>query len=223
MPKISISHVGESGLPIVVIDDLAANPLQLRQSANSADYCDLGDFYPGKRAPVDPYYFNDIGTVLGGIFRKIFHYRGKLVVERSYYSIVSTPPASLTLAQCIPHIDSTDPHHFAMVHYLAEKDFGGTAFFRHRSTGLEAITPPSHREFLDKLEEEFGEHGAPTKGYITGNTDYFEMIGSVDFAFNRAVIYPGNLLHCSMTAGQESLPPEPLSGRLTIASFLLAR
>jgi hypothetical protein len=49
-----------------------------------------------------------------------------------------------------------------------------------------------------------------------------KAIGSVDFAYNRAVIYPGNQLHCSIVPAGVAHPGNPLTGRLTIAGFFHA-
>ncbi len=110
-----------------------------------------------------------------------------------------------------------------MVHYLSHQDYGGTAFYRHKATGFEAITPDRHRAFLDRLEQEFAENGEPEAGYIAGDTPLFAQISSVEHAYNRAVIYAGNLLHCSMTRNDMHYPDAAETGRLTIAAFMLAR
>jgi Family of unknown function (DUF6445) len=144
-------------------------------------------------------------------------------VQRALYSIVSTPPGELNLAQRIPHIDSSEPDQFALVHYLAETDWGGTAFYRHRNTGLERITPDRHRYYLDTLESEFAAKGEPEPGYVEEQSILFEQVGRVEHRFNRAVIYPSNLLHCSASPNDRLCPDDPQAGRLTVAAFLLAR
>ena len=50
----------------------------------------------------------------------------------------------------------------------------------------------------------------------------FEVIGEVAPAFNRAVLYRSNLLHCAAIDTGRVLPADPAQGRLTIASFLTA-
>jgi hypothetical protein len=222
-PKIDVLHIGEERHPIVVVDNFARNPDRWRADALQADFQALGDYYPGRRAHVNPAYFEDVGPLLGTIFRNAFGCTAHMSVERALYSVVSTPPEQLSLAQRVPHIDNSEPDRFAMVHYLSHQDFGGTAFYRHNSTGFDAITPDRHRAFLDRLEQEFDQIGEPEPGYIEGDTASFTQIGAVDHGYNRAVIYAGNLLHCSMTRNDVHHPDNVATGRLTIAAFMLAR
>lgn len=222
-PAIEVIELGDEGLRAVVVDHFARDPERWRQDAADADYRALGDFYPGLRAPVPRDYLADVGPLLAAVLQKAFGCSVRMSVERALYSIVSTQPGELGLAQRIPHIDSADFGHFAMVHYLSHEDWGGTAFYRHRATGLAAITPELHRAYLDRIEREFARAGAPPAGYIEGDTDQFERIGLVGHRFNRAVIYPGNVLHCSATRNDAAHPRDPLVGRLTVAAFLLAR
>ncbi len=222
-PKIDVQHIGEDGHIVVVVDNFAPNPERWRAAAVQADYQLLGDYYPGRRAHAPQAYFEEVGPLLGAIFRNAFGCSAQMSVERALYSIVSTPPERLRLAQRVPHIDNSEPDRFAMVHYLSHQDFGGTAFYRHKATGFEAITPDRHRAFLDRLELEFADCGAPEAGYIEGDTPLFAQIGSIEHAYNRAVIYAGNLLHCSATRNDTHYPDDAETGRLTIAAFMLAR
>ncbi|PKP94740.1 MAG: hypothetical protein CVT75_03965 [Alphaproteobacteria bacterium HGW-Alphaproteobacteria-14] len=208
--------------PVAIVDGLAATPERWREQAVGGDYAHRGDFYPGQRKPVDPAYFQDIGQRLGAIMRSVFGCRNSLKVDRALYSIVSTQPDQLSLAQCIPHIDDVAPGSYAMVHYLAHTAFGGTAFYRQRSTGFAQVAAAQHRTYLAALESDLAAHGRPAPGYIQGDTLAFAQIGSVDFAYNRAVIYPGNLLHCSIARPDVGHPDDPLAGRLTIAGFFHA-
>lgn len=222
-PKIDVQHIGDEGHAVVVVDNFARNPERCRADALQADYQPLGDYYPGRRAHVHQAYFADVGPLLGTIFRNVFACQEKMSVDRALYSVVSTPPERLSLAQRVPHIDNSAGDRFAMVHYLSHQDYGGTAFYRHKATGFESVTPDRHRAFLDRLEQEFAENGAPEAGYIAGDTPLFTQIASVDHSYNRAVIYAGNLLHCSMIRNDIHLPDNAETGRLTIAAFMLAR
>lgn len=221
--RIELHTIGAESVPVVVVDGFARDPEYLRELANAAKFQPMGDFYPGRRAPVPQCYFEDVGQLLGGIFQRAYACSAKMSVERALYSIVSTPPAELSIAQRIPHIDNIGTDQFAMVHYLSHEDFGGTGFYRHRETGFETITSDRHRLYLDRLEQDFSEKGKPKPGYIEGDTALFEQIGLIEHRYNRAVIYPGNLLHCSLTRNDLFYPDDPLAGRLTIAAFMLAR
>lgn len=222
-PQITLHRFGSDSVPVVVVDGFARDPDRWKVQANSQVYKVMGDFFPGRRSPVPSAYFEDVGPLLGGILRSAFGCKKHMSVERALYSIVSTPPAQLKLGQRVPHIDNTEPDRFAMVHYLSPEVFEGTAFYRHRSTGFEVITQESHQFFVDRLAQEFSETGVPKAQYIEGDTPLFQQIGRVDYRYNRAVIYPGNLLHCSLTRNDRLHPDDPLTGRLTVAAFMLAR
>jgi hypothetical protein len=58
---------------------------------------------------------------------------------QAWYSLVTSPPGELLPIQRLPHVDGTDPRQIAMMLDLHRTGHGGTAFFRHCSTGLEAV------------------------------------------------------------------------------------
>ncbi len=221
-PSIELLQLGEDQCPVVVIDNFARSADRWRGEAAGDGFAFRGDFYPGKRRPVGPDYFADVGRRLGSILRTVYGCRRSLKVDRALYSIVSTCSDQLSLAQRIPHIDDVSAHAFAMVHYLSDAPFGGTAFYRHRSTGLARISAERHQDYLSALEADLAHHGTPQAAYVSGGTPVFEHIGSAGFAYNRAVIYPGNLLHCSIVPKHIDHPDAPQNGRLTIAAFFAA-
>lgn len=221
--SIEVREIGAEGALAVVVDDFAADPHRWRKEASDREYRAMGDFYPGGRAAVPAAYFSDVGPVLGEIFRNVFGCTGRMSIQRALYSIASTPRNELGLAQRIPHFDETATGHFAMVHYLSLDDLGGTAFYRHRSTGFESVSAERHRNYLDRLTDDFRVHGEPAPAYICGDTPLFEQTTLVEHRFNRAVVYPASLLHCSQLQQGLALDPDPLCGRLTIAAFMLAR
>lgn len=222
-PAITVEHIGAEGRPVVVIDGFAPDPERLVADAADLAYKPLGAFYPGGRAPVRPDYFDGLGPMLATIMREVFGAHERLNVDRALYSISSTPPAQLSLAQRIPHIDDVEDGRIAMVHYLTREDLGGTAFYRHRSTGFETVTTDRHRPYLEMLKADFARLGEPEPSYIDSDTPIFERIHLQAPAFNRAVIYPGNLLHCAALPNDRVLPSDPRKGRLTVAGFLTLR
>ncbi|MBU2587237.1 MAG: hypothetical protein KJ872_03905 [Alphaproteobacteria bacterium] len=221
-PSVEVIELPGADCPIAIVDGFAAAPERWRDQAVGDGYDYRGDFYPGQRKPVDPAYFGDIGQRLGLIMRSVFGCEKSLRVDRALYSLVSTAPDQLSLAQRIPHIDDVAPGSYAMVHYLAHTPFGGTAFYRHLSTGFAQIAAEQHRQYMEALEVDLDANGRPAPGYIAGDTPAFSQIGKVDFVYNRAVIYPGNLLHCSIVSTAVNHPGDPLTGRLTIAGFFHA-
>ena len=221
-PSVDVIRVGAEGESLVVIDGFAPDPDRLVNEAEAATLTTLGAYYPGVRAPVGERYCAEIGPLVAGAARRIFGFTRTLAFDRALFSLSVTPPADLALAQRIPHIDDVAPGKLAIVHYLSHADWGGTRFFRHRSTAFETITPTRHRDYLDALADDLRMHGEPAPGYIEGDTAIFADIGHVAPAYNRAVIYRSSLLHCAAISNDRMLPPVPRDGRLTIASFLSA-
>jgi hypothetical protein len=220
-PKVELRRIGREGRAIAIVDHFARDPERLRTLAKAADYQPRGEYYPGRRAPVPADYFADVGPLLSALFQRMAGPAARVGVDRALFALVSTPGSELGLAQRVPHIDSADPARFAIVHFLGMEDQGGTAFYRHCSTGFETITPDRHRSYLDSLERDFESRGEPPPGYISGDTKLFERIALVPYQFNRAVIYPGNMLHCSANEDRMALHDDPATGRLTVTSFLV--
>lgn len=218
-----LEWVGSEREPVVVIDGFAPDAAALRQAAYAADFGMVGDYYPGERASAPPGYFQEIGSTLNEVLHEFFAYRGGGELIRSYYSVASTPPQQLALAQRIPHTDAYDDHQIAILHYLAEDDLGGTAFFRHRTTGYESVNASRMDAYLAALRRDFERLGEPAPAYIGDDNPIFERIHLCEHRPNRALIYRGKLLHCAALDKVPALPTSIERGRLTIASFIAPR
>lgn len=219
---IRVDHIGAEGQPVVVVENFSPHPERLIADAGSLEFGVLGEFYPGVRAPVLPGYFEGLGGVLATAARDVFGARDRLSFTRALYSLATSPPAALSLAQRIPHIDGVEEGMIAVIHYLSPEDRGGTAFYRHRSTGFETVDAARHRPYLDALGRDFAVHGEPPPAYIDGDTPIFERIAAYDAVFNRALIYRSSLLHCARLPNDMVFPADVRAGRLTAASFLRA-
>lgn len=219
-PSIRVDHIGDERQPVVVIDGFHPHPERLIADAATRVFSTMGPYYPGVRAPVSPIYFEGLGPLLAAVIKDVFEASDRIAFDRALYSLATTPPKDLGLAQRIPHIDGVEPGKMAIIHYLSHADHGGTAFYRHRSTGFEQVTPARHRRYLDSLQQDFDRHGQPAAAYIAGDTPIFEKIAAYAPAFNRALVYRGNLLHCAMMPTDIPLSPDVTLGRLTVASFL---
>ena len=142
---------------------------------------------------------------------------------QAWYSIVTTPPADLLPIQRLPHIDGTDPTQIAMMLYLhrtgPRSAHRGTAFFRHRSTGLEALTADDYPRYAAALQADVTRTGLPPAAYATDGAPHFERTHMVPGHFNSAVFYRGNILHSGVIDNAAPLPADPLTGRLTINAF----
>ncbi|MGN5375234.1 DUF6445 family protein [Sphingomonas hankookensis] len=219
-PQVRVERIGREGEPVVIIDGFAPDPGRLVAQACAAPLTAGGGNYPGLRAPVDGRYCDEVAPLVAAAARRVFGYHGRLSFDRILFSLTTTPPAALTLAQRLPHVDAVEPGRLALVHYLGERDWGGTRFFRHRSTGYERIGPDRHRAYLDALAMDLARDGEPGPAYIAGETAMFVPIAHVTARPNRAVLYRGSLLHCAAIDNRRPLPADAATGRLTIAAFL---
>lgn len=222
-PQIRVEWIGSEREPLVTIDDFAPNPDALRIAARQSEFDVIGEYYPGTRAKVSQNYLKSVGDTLGQVTREFFKSRTRLEVLRSYYSLATTPPSQLTLAQRIPHADAYNDQQIAILHYLCHDDLGGTAFFRQRSTGFETISEQRVAAFHHALAADIAHHGEPEPRYIGPDSLLFERIHLCEPKYNRALIYRGKMLHCSALDATSILPANIENGRLTIASFLNSR
>ena len=137
-------------------------------------------------------------------------------------SLVTLRPEQLNLAQRLPHVDTVDPLQIAFLHYLCEPRFGGTAFYRHRATGFETLTPERLATHKRALDTELAE-AAPGAGYITGDTALYEQTAAFEAAFDRMLIYRSRVFHSGQINPDAGLSPDPRVGRLTANIFLTYR
>lgn len=195
MGKVEHFYFGAGQWPIVVIDNFHDDPISLVVSAGNISHFETykNDFYPGVKRPLDDTryasdfarYADDFSRTLGRV--------GSL--HCSAYAIANSVPSNLLPIQRVPHYDTANHQQFALVHYLCMREWGGTAFYRHRSTNIERVDGQNEHVFQYALGREATTHGLPPAEYISGDTQLFEQIGIVDAKFNRAVMYPASLLH----------------------------
>jgi len=222
-PELRISKfaIGAEGAPLLVIDNAVAAPEKLVNKAARSHFSAQGAYFPGirTRAPASYEYF--LEALLRPLVREHFGMEpGRLQFPMCHYSLVTTPTQKLDFLQRIPHIDSTAANGLATVHYLFRGDWGGTAFYRHRSTGYECIDEARRDIYYQRLQQESQGADAPGPGYIGGDTALFERIAQVDGVFNRIAIYRRNSLHSGIIDNARVPPPDPLNGRLSINSFV---
>lgn len=208
---------------VVVVDGIGDPPAQVVEIAAALAPFPRGPNpgYPGVRRVVD----ERDGDAFGYVRRLLeaaapfigggFDMDGFDLLEASF-SIVTTPSTQLTPAQRAPHFDSTDPRYLAVMHFLGGVAGSGTAFFRQRATGIEAVTPANVDAFVAAARRE-----APAlRGYVAGDNAFFEEIGRVEAAPGRLVIYQGALLHSGIIPADLPLDPDPRVGRLTANLFV---
>ncbi len=216
--------IGREGAPLIVVDNLTADAEQLIQLATQTTFTNGGRFYPGIRAVAPVEYQRFLLRCVSEILvQQLQINASRLCLSLCHYSIVTTPADDLEPPQRIPHIDSIQNDSFAAVHYLFKGALGGTAFYRHRQTGYECIDQNRQQQYFQTLEEESRDPVFPTKGYINGNTPFFERIAAQEGVFNRMLIYKKNSLHSGSIEEAFVPDPNPLTGRLSINSFFDVR
>jgi len=220
-PSVTVHALGREREPVAVIENFAADPDALRAAAAAGNYDPAGEHYPGIKAPLPASYLREQRGLLATVFRKVFGATSTTRVLEARFSIVTTPPAALSLEQRLPHVDALEPGRLALIHYLVPGGTDGTGFHRHRATGFETIDDTRAPAYFAALEAELRvTHVAA--GYPLGNTPLFERTGGFDGIFNRALVYRGRLLHCGELAPGRLLSPDPATGRLTVTGFFAA-
>ena len=213
--------IGRENAPLVVIDNLVADPEELVRDAISKRYSPPPSYYPGLRAKAPLSYQMFVVGELRQLLCDYFELEASaLRFSMCHYSVVTTPPAQLTPLQRIPHVDSHEARGLASIHYLFKADLGGTAFYRHRATGYEYVDESRRSTYYPILEQELSGPSAPAADYIGGDTALFEQVGAQSGVFNRMLIYRRNSLHSGAPTRGLPLPADPASGRLSINSFL---
>jgi len=222
-PEIRIQKlsIGKEQAPLLVIDNLVANPDELVQVAARKHYAPTVRFYPGIRAQAPLSYQDFLATALRPTLVEHFGLPDRPIrFSMCHFSLITTPPDQLGVIQRIPHIDSLESMGLAAVHYLFKKDLGGTAFYRHRKTGYEYIDESRKLAYYQSLEAENDGPNMPQQGYINGDTPLFQQILMQDGVFNRSLIYRRNSLHSGCINPGFIPDPNPLTGRLSINSFI---
>lgn len=218
--RVSGFTVGNTGSPIVVIDDVLSNVGDIaRFGRNEAVFADPDvSSYPGLNANVPNTLPTPLLTALRPILARAFGVPTTSPISGAgYFGLVTRKPEELDVIQVVPHVDAVGPRCLASLIYLCEPEHGGTAFFRHRQTGFERLTGDNIDAYNVARRAETEKGGG--QSYIVGDNSLFERIGGVDARFNRLVIYNGNLLH-SGQVNPERLSTDPKLGRLTLNFFM---
>jgi hypothetical protein len=218
--------VGREENPVIVIDDYMANPDTMVDFASStANFTAPNNWYPGLRAqPLPQEYVIEVIRALHGIIAETFDLPAKGDVNaNTYFGLATVSPQNLSTLQCLPHFDTSNPRQIALLHYLCEESYGGTSFFRHRSSGYESIGADRERSYFAALERELAAGGPPPARYMSGDDDRFEETARFDAKFNRMIVYRSLVLHSGNVNPAAGLSRDPRRGRLTANVFLAYR
>ena len=205
----------------MVIDGFSGVVGTLLEAAYAAQYQHAGASYPGIRSWADPSYLDRRRGLMMQIMQQVFGFSKGVRLDASTFSLVTTDQGELSPLQRIPHYDHAGGEVIAVMHYLLGPETGGTAFYRHRRTGFETITPAREAVYNAALAQDEREFGMPPARFCYGNTDWFEMIDEVEPVPDRLVLYRGRQLHSGVIPDPAALSPDPRKGRLTINMFLI--
>lgn len=219
--SVSVQYIGQQQTPIVVCELSSALSTYLINHASSyrPDWSPASTIYPGIWSQV-PQGFEE--ALLGFIQPLIARYYFPRKAERavSCYAMATTEKDRLKVGQRLPHFDSFDPYQLASVLYLCDESFGGTGFFRHKSTGIEKVTRSNCAEFTRVVTEEVAEFGAPSAQYTGQCGHIFDSLFECQASVGRLVLYPSALLHAGLVNSEKNTECDPKLGRLTITSFI---
>jgi len=212
--------IGSEKAPLLVIDNFVKDAEQLIQTVAPKVFIRTARFFPGVRAKAPLTYRQFVIDQLRDELLQFFQLNGNSIrFSMCHYSLVTTPPRELVMAQRVPHFDSVDSG-LASIHYLFRKGYGGTAFYRHRRTGFEYVDLSRQDLYLKTLDEEVHGPDSPEPAYINGDTPLFEQVEKQDGVFNRILFYRRNSLH-SGSIEKDFVPDgNPLTGRLSINCFI---
>jgi len=216
--------IGTELRPVAVIENFASHPDALVAYAEDGTPFQAApkDLYPGVRKPAPAEYLEDVCRRYGDALREYFGLPKSSVarVIFSALSITTTEPQRLRPVQRVPHFDTSAANQLAIVHYLCGPEHGGTSFYRHRSTGFETITHERLHRYAETIKREVMSEHPPRERYMDGDDALFARVASYKAQYNRALIYPSNVLH-SGDIRRVSPPDAPLHAvRLTVNSFV---
>jgi hypothetical protein len=222
--RASTLRVGREEHPVVVLEDVLRTPrslvdfaaTQARFTRSSSD----ANYYPGVRAPAPQAYVARLYEAVRPYMTTVFGFPTSGPIKADIYlSIATSPPERLNVCQRGAHFDTVDAQQLAVLHYLCDPSYGGTAFYRHRDTGYESMTEERLPVYLGALQRDLDSNGPPPAAYLTASDRRFEQIASVEAVFNRVVIYQGQTLHAGSVNATAGLSVDPRRGRLTANAF----
>lgn len=221
---IDVLPIGMERTPLVRIDGATTDPQALVDFAfDAVTFAPVSDnLYPGWRAPMPLDYVRAMALRLDPLVRRVFALEQvRLARAECFFSVVATPPVDLVPFQTVPHIDTSDPLHFATVHYLCPAHFGGTGFFRQLSTGFETISPDREEAWGHARDAALATHRGPA--YPSSATTDHVQVATVASAFDRLILYRSNALHSGIIDPAIDHRADPRVGRLTATMFIAYR
>ncbi|MEG3181179.1 DUF6445 family protein [Sphingomonas sp. LT1P40] len=221
---IDVMAIGAERSPLIRIDGATSDPRALVDFACKAvSFAPVADnLYPGLRAPMPLDYVRSMVARLDPLIRRVYELdQVRLARAECFFSVVTKPASDLVPLQTVPHIDTSDPLHFATVHYLCSTRFGGTAFFRQLSTGYEMISPDREANWDRARDGALLTHRSAA--YPSADTADHVRVAAIPAAFDRLIVYRSNALHAGIIDPTVDHPADPRAGRLTATMFIAYR
>ncbi|KLE32283.1 DUF6445 family protein [Aurantiacibacter gangjinensis] len=223
LPPIKVHQFGTEREPVVQIDEFSGMVDELLKAGRQAQYQEGGAAYPGIRSWIEPTYLERRRELMMQAMVHVFGFQQGVSCEASTFSLVTKAPEDLSPIQRIPHYDHSEGQLIAVMHYLLGPETGGTAFYRHKRTGFETITPEREAAYDAGLQADEATYGIPPAAYFHGDDERYELIGEIEARPDRLILYRGRLLHSGVIPDPAALTGDPASGRLTINMFLRGR
>ncbi|MEZ5920045.1 MAG: DUF6445 family protein [Parvularculaceae bacterium] len=218
--RINAEHIGREAQPVIIIDDAFHGAQALVDLATRVQFTPIGPYYPGIRAQIDKTFTQSLSDAIQPYLHVHLGIKKPTWIGDCFFSMVTRRPEDLTPIQRLPHYDGIEENRIAIVYFLCDAKHGGTAYYRHLSSGFETISAERFGGYKDLLESEIHESGLPPPRYIGDGAPLFARTKVFDAAFNRMLIYRGSILHCSATESMPTFSADPEVGRLTINAFL---
>ncbi len=219
--RLDLRHVGRERQPLLVIDDVLADPDALIAVASAASWTRPEHTqYPGLNAPLPAAYSQAVIRALRPMLQRAFGIPAQRALNFfGFLALATQAPDELKPIQKIPHRDSPDPFRIAMVHYLCRGQAGGTAFFRHITTGFESIDARRAETYETAAAAELAEAAPYLTRHVTAATPNYQQLDHAELRFNRLVVYRSHVLHSGLL-DEAHLTDDPATGRLTANSFI---
>jgi hypothetical protein len=236
--ELEIQLVAVGGTQVLIIDNLYRRPADVRRLALGLDFFPpLRGMYPGAFAstgvsagPV----LHQVNSLARDVIGRALTFRGASEDEDVSFAMLTRRRGDLVPIQRQPHID---PNDYTGIIYLnpPAQCAGGTAFWRHRPSGLQAMPLP-WSPFLAPLlsryqarnQEELLQSFAtealsePMEGYPTRTNRFWELTEVIPMRFNRLVLFNARLFH-SGHIPEGAFGDEASSQRLTQNLYLYRR
>lgn len=166
----------------LVVDDFCENPERVKQSAFAAGF----DTWRPNKGEVGSSVYDGMGFWGDHALmtRALMRATGGVVVPNATFFRVT----NVGMERAYIHSDRESGNHTCVAYLTEHEQESGTAFFRHKRTGLTAM--PSFAEM-----QEAGLMDELRADMVSRDPGKWEQIDYVRGAYNRALIFPAPLFH----------------------------